>query len=266
MEDRINNPTQAPSMLGQPQVYFRPKDFDAAIWSHAYDIRCEKAVRCPCQGASGAPMPDCQNCHGSGYFYVNPRETRALITGLNRITNYVQWAPELMGTAAITVRDEDKNYLSYLDRVVVLDEYAIFSEMVVGRQMDEETVAVFLSYAPLQIEAVFIYRGATEPLVKLDPSVYKILPDNPYCVKFLPGNVLDGQGVSFLYKHRVEYHIIDLPHEIRASMQANKQTGALEVIKLPVQGVGRRTHLIDMQRPNFDGSGLIFNDYDPNTP
>ena len=76
----------------------------------------------------------------------------------------------------------------------------------------------------------------------------------------------EGAGVSFLYKHRVEYHIIDAPHEIRASMQANKQSGALEVIKMPLQAVGRRSHLIDMQRPNFDGSGLIFNDYDTNTP
>lgn len=266
MGNRPINSSNSPDMYGQPQVYFRPKDFDAAIWSHGYDITCEQAIRCPCQGASGAPMPDCQNCHGSGYFYVNPIQTRALITGLNRITQYVQWAPELMGTAAITVRDTDKELISYLNRIVVNDEYAWFTELKVAHTMVDDIVAVFLSYAPIDIVAVFLYMGADVPLYKLDPTVYEVSPNNKYCVQFAAGNVPEGAGVSFLYKHRVEYHIIDAPHEIRASMQANKQSGALEVIKMPLQAVGRRSHLIDMQRPNFDGSGLIFNDYDSDTP
>lgn len=266
MTGRPINSSTPPDMYGQPQVYFRPKDFDAVIWSHGYDITCEQAVRCPCQGASGAPMPDCQNCHGSGFFYVNPLRTKALITGLNRNTQYVQWAPELMGTAAITVRDTDKAGISYLNRITVDDEYAWFTEMVVAHTMVDDIMAVFLSYAPIEIQAVFIYVAPDVPLVKLDPSVYEISPNNKYCVQFVAGNVPDGAGVSFLYKHRVEYHIIDAPHEIRASLQANKQSGALEVIKMPLQAVGRRSHLVDMQRPNFDGSGLIHNDYDTNTP
>ena len=164
MENRPINSSNPPDMYGQPQVFFRPKDFDAAIWSHGYDITCEQAIRCPCQGASGAPMPDCQNCHGSGYFYVNPIQTRALITGLNRITQYVQWAPELMGTAAITVRDTDKELISYLNRIVVNDEYAWFTELKVAHTMVDDIVAVFLSYAPIDIEAVFLYMGADVPL------------------------------------------------------------------------------------------------------
>lgn len=27
-----------PMMYGQPQVSFRPADFDAVIWAHGYDI------------------------------------------------------------------------------------------------------------------------------------------------------------------------------------------------------------------------------------
>ena len=269
MAERPTQFSKEPSMYGQPQVYFRPNDFDAVIWAHGYDIKVEKAIRCPCQGASGAPMPDCQNCHGFGYFFVNPTLTKALITGLNRSTQYVQWAPELMGTAAITVRDEDKALISYFNRVVVQDEYANFTEMVEARDMGDGSTAVFLSYAPLSkedIEAVFVYVAPEAPLFKLDPSSYDIMPENPYCVQFANGNVQSGQGVSFLYKHRVEYHIIDMPHEIRASLQANKQSGAMEVIKLPLQGIGRRTHLVDMQRPNYDGSGLIHNDYVTDTP
>lgn len=68
---------ESPSLYGQPQVSFRPNDFDAVIWTHGYDIICEKAIRCPCQGNSDSPLPSCQNCHGSGYIYINPYRTKA---------------------------------------------------------------------------------------------------------------------------------------------------------------------------------------------
>lgn len=262
MDRQILN-AQEQSLYGQPQVSFRPNDFNSAIWSHGYDIICEKAIRCPCQGDSGAPLPDCQNCHGFGYIFINPTRTKALITGLNKSTQYVQWAPELMGTAAITVRDEDKDLISYFDRVTVEDEYASFTEMLVARQMnDNEEVAVFLSYAPLSdgIVGVYIFKNSDSPLIKLNPSTYYISPVNPYCLMFTKGNVLDGMGVSVLYKHRVEYHIIDMPHEIRASLGKDKKSGQFQILKMPIQAIGRRTHLIDMQRPNFDGSGIILND------
>lgn len=38
------------SLYGQLQVSFRPNDFNSVIWAHGYDIICEKAIRCPCQG------------------------------------------------------------------------------------------------------------------------------------------------------------------------------------------------------------------------
>lgn len=264
MARNITNANQ-PTLYGQPSVSFRPDDFFAAIWQHGYDVIFEKAIRCPCQGDSDSPLPSCQNCHGSGYFYINPYRTKALLTGLNRNTQYVQWAPELMGTVSITVKDEDKDYISYFDRITVEDEYASFTEMVVARRMIGDEVAVFLSYAPIEISAVYLFKDSTSPLVKLQPTTYSIVENNPYCIRFANGNVMEGDGVSILYKHRVEYHVIDMPHEIRASLTSNKQTGALEVIKLPIQAVGRRTHLIDIRRPNYDGSGIIYNDDAPST-
>lgn len=248
------------SLYGQPSVSFRPQDFNAAIWSHGYDIICEQAVRCPCQGDSGSPKPDCQNCHGFGYFFINPTRTKALVTGLNRSTNYVQWSPELMGTVAITVRDEDRDLVSYFNRIRIEDEYANFTEMSVTRLMNGEDVAVFLSYAPIEVISAWIYQAPDSKLVRLSPSVYSVPDSNPYCLKFMKGNVPEGVGVSVLYRHRVEYHIIDMPHEIRASLGKNKLSGQFEILKMPVQSIGRRTHLIDIQRPNYDGSGLIYND------
>lgn len=270
----IDSPQQ--SLYGQPSVQFRPNDFNAAIWSHGYDIICEKAVRCPCQGNGGAPLPDCQNCHGFGYFFINPTRTKALITGLNKSTNYVQWSPELIGTAAITVRDEDKELISYFNRVTLEDEYAVFTEMAlargiegstIGRAIIESTLVVggrkiyfcFLTYAPTEIESIYLYKSSGEPLIKLSEGDYMIPEDSPYCVVFVTDEVAEDVGVSVTYRHRVEYHIIDLPHEIRASLGKNKLSGQFEILKMPIQGIGRRSHLV-LNKPDFWGEGVIYND------
>lgn len=44
MTNRKINNSVPPDMYGQPSVYFRPKDFEAAIWAHGYDVTCEQAV------------------------------------------------------------------------------------------------------------------------------------------------------------------------------------------------------------------------------
>lgn len=264
------------SLYGQPQVQFRPNDFNAAIWSHGYDIICEKAVRCPCEGNGGAPLPDCQNCHGFGYFFINPTRTKALVTGLNKSTNYVQWSPELLGTAAITVRDEDKNLISYFNRVTLEDEYAMFTEMVIARETQgsmigeaiiDKTFVVggkniyfcFLTYAPTEIDSIYLFSASNEPLIKLERGSYIVQENNPYCLIFATNKVVDGAGVSVTYKHRVEYHIIDLPHEVRASLGKNKLSGQFEILKMPIQGIGRRSHLV-LGKPDFGGGGVIYND------
>lgn len=256
------------SLYGQPQVQFRPNDFNAAIWSHGYDIICEKAVRCPCQGNGGAPLPDCQNCHGFGYFFINPTRTKALITGLNKSTNYVQWSPELIGTAAITVRDEDKELISYFNRVTLEDEYAVFTEMAIVRSVSvfnegsgiyDKKLVCFLTYAPIQIDSVYAYQDSDTALLKITNDLYNITPENIYCVEIHDERVSEGDGLSFTYKHRVEYHIIDLPHEIRASLGKNKLSGQFEILKMPIQGIGRRSHLV-LGKPDFGGGGVIYND------
>lgn len=275
-EERNIRDVDQQSLYGQPMVKFRKNDFDAVIWAHGYDVICETAIRCPCCGDSGAPKPDCQNCHGFGYFFVNPRRTKALITGLNRSTNYVQWSPELMGTAAITVRDEDKGLITFFNRVKVENEYATFTEMQVARSFVGNgdfsndfnndffrgTHFLFLSYAPIEVLGVWVYDAYNHPLKKLDEGAYEISNKNEYCLLLKAGSIHPETGVSVLYRHRVEYHIIDLPHEIRASIGRNKLNGNFEIIKLPIQGIGRRTHLINMQKPNFDGTGIIYNDDD----
>lgn len=43
-------------------------------------------------------------------------------------------------------------------------------------------------------------------------------------------------------------------------MGYRQESGQLNKIELPVQAIVRRSHLIAMEKPNFDGSGVIYNE------
>lgn len=246
----------APNLIGRPSPEFIREDFDAALWNKGYDVLLERALRCPCNGVESA-LPDCQNCYGTGYFYVNPVKTKALITGVNQNNQYKNWTEALLGTIAITVMDNNKANLSWYDRISFQTEYSYFSENLVIRRSAQDVRFVFTTYKPVQVLAIYTFVDSNQKLNKT--MEYHINPDNPYCI-ILDDTPPANSCLSVYYKHCPEYHVIDLPHEIRASWNADRQTGQQRKIQLPIQAIARRSHLIDVAKPMFDGSGLIRND------
>lgn len=248
----------APNLAGQPIVEFRKPDFDAVVWQKGYKVIIEKALRCPCH-APDAPLIDCQNCYGTGYFYINPLSTIALMTNLNQNNYYKNWSETLMGTVEVTVRDIDKPNLGYFNRITVKDQFSYFSENCVIRSYNEDTF-VFTTYKPVELISLHIFNQYDKKLIKLSEEEYELNPNNPYSIilklKELPINGI----VSIYYKHEPEYHVIDLPHEIRASFVKDKPSGKMQQINLPIQAIARRSHLIAIGIPNFDGTGTINND------
>lgn len=73
--------------LSNASPEFMRSEFDSAVYLKGYEVIIEKALRCPCN-APDSPLTDCQNCFGTGYFYVNPVSTHALITGINGNNDY----------------------------------------------------------------------------------------------------------------------------------------------------------------------------------
>lgn len=239
---------------------FRPEfikpDFDQAVWAKGYEVLLEKALRCPCHGEEAALL-DCQNCFGTGYFYVNPIKTKALITGINQTTQYKNWSSELLGTYAVTVMDVDKANLSYYDRVTFLTEYSYFSENLKIRENDG-VYFVFTTYKIQELLALYSFEASDKKLKKTTNS--RISEENPYCLILDIDEIPENGYISVYYKHFVEGHTIDLPHFIRASWNTDKVSGQQKKIQLPVQAIVRLTHLIATDKPNFDGSGTIIND------
>ena len=251
----ITSPAPQLDHVANPQ--FRLNEFEAAVWNKGYEVILENALRCPCH-ALDAPLPDCQNCNGSGYFYINPTKTKALTTSLNQTNRYSKWSQELLGTIEITVNDANKSNLSFMDRITIKKEYSYFSENLVIRRYDGNTF-VFTTYRPVDIVSIHLFNSPSEKLIKIPSNEYIINPDNPYCIIFT-GDIADKVIASVYYKHEPEYHVIDLPHMIRASWETDKDTGADKRIRLPLQAIARLSHLLATARPNFDGSGIITND------
>lgn len=254
--------TKATPSRSSKQVYFNRADYNEVIWAHAYSTIFEKALACPCCQYDSHPLANCQNCLGTGWFYVNPYETNALISGINSETQYQKWTEEKLGTISVTVRNEDKINFSFFDRLTIRGEWSQFSERL-GIRTDDETgnSFVFLTYKPIEILGVFAFVSSSSPLVKLDKSDYNISETNPYALNVAVPNIANfNNSLSVFYKHELQYHIIDLPHEIRSSLTLDRD-GKLNVIKMPYNAIARRSHLIQNAIPDYNGSGLNNNSW-----
>lgn len=242
------------------RVDFRENDFDQFIWEHGYNLLIEKSVTCPCAGAgSHTALSDCQNCRGSGFVFINPLQTKGLVTGIREALQLKEWSLEYSGDVSITLRDVDRG--AWMDRVTLVDDVSIFSE-ICSLRVSESSQFIFTSYEVRDIEDVFVFTGSENKLVRISPDDYSINPLNPYNIIFNYDfdNLESFNGtVSLRYKHNIQYHIYSTPHDIRSQWKKNRN-GQMEKQKLPNQYLGRRAHE-QLNLKNFDGTGLKDNSY-----
>ena len=264
MPDRPAIRVTPPNLAQQPTIEFRKKDFDAAVWLKGYRVFIEKAVRCPCEGQIKNALSSCTNCHGVGFFFINAIETRALTTSINRDTNYREWSPELIGNLSISVRDDLIENLSFYDKITFKDKEGFHSEVLTIRNTGapDNQAFVFLVYRPIEILDVWVFNGSANPLVRILPAEYAINSVNPYILNInitTPPANFNGV-VAVRYRHEVQYNVIDIPHEIRAS-NIKDTDGRLVRIDLPINAIARRSHLLLAEIPNYDGTGIQNNNY-----
>lgn len=235
-----------PNLKNTPSPFFRKNDFESAIWKLGYTIEISKAVKCPCQTNNNAPLPDCTNCNGLGWFWINPIETKGIIHSINLNTKYKEWGESLLGTASLTVMDNTR--LSYMDRVIIknspnLDNKVLYSEVLTLRgSVGSEWV--FLSYKPIDLISVHIFQGSDQPLYFLDAACYSIAEENGYVLKFdFDFSSIDNFNgvVTILYANQLQYHVLDIPHDIRNSMYIDKN-GKESQIVLPVNAIIRKAN------------------------
>ena len=256
--------TQAPpeGMETYPKVdIFVEHDFNQALWENGYNCLLEEAIMCPCKGDSSDNRATCDNCMGMGWVFVNPIKTRAFINSINRSTKYKDWSPEMIGTVAVTFRHQ--NRFGFMWKITMTENYGMISEVLdlrTGHKPGYQNF-VFGTYPFHSIDSVFAFNGDNSPLIKIKPSDYQIA-DNHYVLNIkntdIPAEF--NKKVTVTYRHKVIYHVIDIPHDIRITKYYD-DNGTRRMQEMPVQAIARKAQYELASATNYAGNNVFDNSY-----
>lgn len=243
-------------------------DFFQAISNHGYDATLEKALICPCKDkANGLVDTGCKNCGGSGWFFINKKKTRVLVNHINQKTKFINWTEENVGTVNVTTSHLDR--VGYMDKLTILDVDTILSQTVYARKSTTNKLFAFLAYTPTEIEFVFLFVSASQPLMALSDTDYNIVNNkiilNDSFLSLLSGVTdpnLQYLNLSIRYYHEPVYHIIDINREVVKSRTKDCGTGTKTLKPLPISSIGKKPHTL-FEQPNFNGEGLFDNTVNP---
>lgn len=251
MTTKIQTIPQVPSDFSP--VHFNANSFDESIYEKGYSVILESAIPCPCKikGSQGH-LGTCKNCGGSGWFFINPIETKMLVTSINYKPVYKEWSEENSGTVMISSRQVDN--ISLMDRITLIDSEIIFKQTIYPFLLDEEVI-VYTNYDIHEILDIFLFVNETSKLRKLSSSEYSFEGNK---ILFNSDLYTSKMTITVKYKCPIQYHVVDLNHEARNSY--NFITGGGEQVKLPFAAVGKRSHYV-LNRQNYNGDLIFDNSY-----
>lgn len=246
----------APNLISTPDVYFKKNEFEAAIWKQGYDIIIEKALVCPCKSKQAGFMSNCRNCGGTGWLFINPVKTKAILHSQNQSTQYKEWTQANLGNVNITVRDIDR--IAFMDRITVEHAESLYSQ-VVHPVIYKNKLFAFLDYNVKEVTECFMFNESNKPLLLLEEGEDFTIEDGKIILndKYIP---VKNLTLSMRYIHAPQYHIIDIKRDVMVSTTFQVGVGK-ETSQMPVSAVGRRAHYV-LDRQNFNGNYIIDNSYE----
>lgn len=252
-----------------PRADLKSEDFNKLIFQKGRTVILEKTVRCPCKSKSTNQKSTCMNCGGSGWIFLNPKNTKMIITSMAVSTDYKAWSEESRGTVNFTCTAAEQ--VNSMDRITVIDGLSYFNEVLHIRHKD----GVFFAFTVYPVKRVLYassFKSDNEKLVVMLPADVQT-PYNNSVVHITPGLIgeeyitRDGGGeitdvdfsITIRYLHNPAYVIIDSRRE---SMQSSTDVEGLEVLQqMPVTGLARKLHY-EPDAPNYDSDRNLDNSYE----
>lgn len=248
--------TSSPIDVLDPSVKFQKKRFDGLIWDKGYDVWIDRAMRCPCiQKSTGQGLPNCENCLGKGWIFIDRSETRVVIQSLNANKKYENWSEVTTGMAKVTARAIDR--LAWMDRITIQNAEGIFQE-VLFPQLFNGKIKAFPIYTPLEIFECYLFDSVKTKLKILVEGVdYSIDGD---ALVFDDKYVNNKQfSVSIRYAHCLVYHVTDMNRDVMVTrVRESCQQETSESAQMPVNGVLRKAHYI-FDNTKFEENKLLEN-------
>ena len=260
MAKKVIIPQTPPNLLGQARVSFDKTMYEAAIWNKGYSVWHEKTIACPCKTKGVENRPNCKNCGGTGWVFLNKIKTRMLLHSMNLNTKFKEWSEEKVGTTSITCMDRDK--ISFMDKITLEDSISIHTE-VLYPVMYQDVLFSYTTYKVKEIIALFMFVESDEKLKKLETPADFVADENIITFNEKYINRKDFR-VSVMYNHYVSFYVIDVVRDMMNVFYIDELTGKEQNQQMPIHGVGRRLHyVIDITKIN--GERLLDNSYELET-
>jgi len=221
-----------------PRADFEKNDFENLLYQKGREVIHEKALVCPCKSESTNHLSNCNNCGGSGWVFINPKQTRMLITNVSVTNDYKPWSEEARGT--INVTSQVKDTVSFMDRITLIDGESIHNEVLTFNLIEGKLVS-FSAYPIKHILVSCLFISSDEGLQDLPIELFTSGPRNKVQIStdILPADVSQIM-VSIKYYFSPSYCIIEFKRE---TMQSYKYQEGFELNQsLPVASLARRTH------------------------
>lgn len=248
--------TDAEQVVVNPQAFWDRSQFDDTIKAHGYLCYIERAIKCPCAvyGVGDTALSDCDNCGGSGWFFVDRQESGILATSLSNKNKYVVWTEENMGTVNITCKPTDK--LGYMDRVIFVELESWYNDILHLNISSDNKFFCFTTYPPLTVFHAFMFTGSKTKHKRLTVGVDFNVVDNK--IVMLGDEDYTNACVTFRYTHNPVYHILDINRDLIKQRQLStcKDVGAKT--NFPLNCIGRRAHVMRTP-PAYNGEGYLDN-------
>lgn len=241
------------------QVRFTPEKFNELVFDKGYDVFIDKALRCPCSVKNaGNPLPDCDNCLGIGWFFVDRSETRVAVQGMKSDVRYENWSKDTVGMARITARAIDK--LAFMDRIILKDVEGYFNEIVRTKVDQDSRAYLYTMYDILEIESIYLFINSKEKLRRLEEGVDYFFVQNSQ-TKILLSTEFSSSDltISVRYRHLQTYHVIDMSRDIVKVRTKGCKMPDEELKEMPISGMIRKSHYLFDNRRFDEESRLIEN-------
>lgn len=244
-----------------PSISENRVDFNLNRWASIIEqkgvrVIVKKALQCPCKTQSLNAVSSCQNCGGTGWLFVNPRETRMVLQGMGITQDTQDWTRLVTGQVRISAMPEEE--LSFLDKIIRLDGESIFSEVLYFKTVNTLRFA-FSSYDIKSIDYIGLFVSPSTPLQRL--VVGRDFTFEKNRIKLTDDFVLpDDEFITatIRYKHAPVLHIFDNSRETVDNMVY--KGGKEELQYLPVSAIARRPHQIP-ELEKLTGPHLLNNDF-----
>lgn len=222
------------------RVNLYEEEFDKLIDDRGHWAEWQRASVCSCVTRdSGQPDFMCPICGGSGYRYLPAKRIKVAVTSMAGQIELKSLELREPGTAYITPKSDV--IMGYKDRLRFPDFSCVFSEVLHWSETENGRGISPRTYRNIK-DVVSLADDQYEYELGVD---FEITEDG-YHLRWLNNDYidqLDGKNMSLLYMTTPSYLIVDLLHELRATL-SDRKTKDTTFRELPKQYKAQREDFI----------------------